>query len=246
MTTCYSDSVAYVHIPKCGGTSIGGMYDGETETWRPGWLSECCDGITRDNLPIGHIPVRAIGDLAGRRLDDWQIIIGTIRNPFAQQVSQYEFWRTRGRKRKQEGKNLHPCDRLCLECSFAEFVAHPWSDGSYFVKDESGGVDWRGSGGVYRWWLVDGCGQVPSNVSIVKLEEIAERLPALVEPFAARTIPPVPRENRIGKADAWRDYYDAATARVVAQKFRWSLVTQYPELLVFPTEIDLTPASAGR
>ena len=86
-------------------------------------------------------------------------------------------------------------------------------------------------GGLYRYWLmVDG--EIPPNVCVVKLEELDETVPALLQPFADHPLPPLPRLNTSPHEESWQAWIDAEiypeiTALVIAQKFRWAFSEHY-------------------
>lgn len=226
MTTCYHPDLklAYIHIPKCAGTSIGGNYDPRSDSWWGCWLNDVLPGWTRQGLPNGHQPVASLERWTGIPVEDFKRIIVTIRNPFAQQVSQYAFWRARSERQAAAGMGYHPDDVFASSVTFSRFVECPQSNGPNAMCGEN----WREYGGVYRWWA-QYQGEIPPNVRIVPVENLEEGLSDAIEGLGG-TFKPVPRDNTVKHPD-WTKWYDERSAAAVRDKFTWSLATYYPELL---------------
>lgn len=226
MTTCYHPEkrIAFVHIPKCAGTSIGGNYHAPSRQWEGCWLDRVIPGWTREGLPNGHQPVRAFPFWTGQPTEFWDKILVPIRNPFEQQLSQYKFWRGRGKRQAAAGMGSHPDDLFAASVSFEEFVADPRSNG----PNATCGDRWKASGGVYRWWLSDESGQIPPNVRIIRVEDLPHALCDALDLDPA-DCPDIPQVNRTEPTEL-ADWYTPAAERSVRAKFGWSLATHYKGL----------------
>jgi len=244
----YNDDVLFIHIPKTGGWSV--------KNWMianlPGVL--CPDPNNKEKtekskLPIGHIPLSDIARLTGRDLDSWQKIIGIIRNPYDQQVSQWNFWRDRYARGQRHVHDVFaaqfPSVHGWLEdkgnTGLADF--HLWYEERFHNSDP-----WRrrppgpernyeNFGGYYLYWLtVDGA--IPKNVEIVKMEEMNEKLPELLQPYAKAKISKLKKENVSPRSEGYAEYYshpdpEKAKAAIerVEQKFQWTFAQgHYPYL----------------
>jgi hypothetical protein len=237
VTTCYNmeERIFFVHIPKCAGTTIGGAYDTTTHRWSGCWLNDAVGGFVRDGLPNGHQPVRTIERWTGKPIDWWDKIIVSIRNPFRQQWSQYQFWRRRGKKSKSRGYRPHDDDVFAMSCDFRSFIASPRSAGPNAMC----GDDWQTTGGVYRWWLVDEHNQIPPNVHVVKTEQLASDLQRVL---GRDDLPALPVVN--AGAGSGLGNYDSEMIALMRRKFAWSLAVHYPTALreAYNTDGAKTPS----
>jgi len=108
-----------------------------------------------------------------------------------------------------------------------EWVQKPKGDGTYAF--------W---GGYYKFWLTDDVGRFPDNLEIVKMEEMNEKVPKLLEPWIGGELPPMPHDNKTA-ITAWTLYYaDPRRARIektlaiIEDKFKWTFDNGYYERLV--------------
>ena len=229
MTTCYHPEkrLLYVHIPKCAGTTLGGNWDERAGEWHDSWLNDVLPGWSRKGLPNGHQPVRTMEHWTTQPVDFWARIIVTIRNPYAQQVSQYRFWRARALANAKMRKPYHDDDRFAASMAFHEFVQDPRSNGPNAVC----GSHWKDAGGVYRWWCLDREGKIPQNLRIVKVEDLQKGMEQALDGLGA-AFKPMEVRNSFTDSD-WRTWYTRGSARAVRDKFSWSLANYYPELTGF-------------
>lgn len=238
MTTCYhlEKRLFFVHIPKCAGTSVGGEVHPRTGVWDGSWLERVLPGWSRDNLPNGHQPVAAIEMVTGHPVGWWDRIIAVIRNPFAQQVSQYCFWRVRGWSNSQQGRGSHFDDLTACGLRFEDWVQHPASLGPNTCTGVAGAL---AAGGYYRWYLMDpATGQIPENVRVVKMEDLQAGLEGSLAGLGC-DFEPIESSNEVPDKMSWEYWYTPESAAAVKQKFAWSLATHYPELRDFSGDPNL-------
>lgn len=191
-----------------------------------------------------------------RPAESFTKILAIVRDPYEQQASQYWFWLQRGREwlgahgldeshareMAVRGK-MHPHDygavraaadeggdavrgfRLWLTrprlCDF-----HIWYEAHY---DPNRGR-WREDTGIefdhYRTWLLVG-GEIPPNVVIVKMEELATAWQPLLAEFVPNPPPlPVVNSHAAGRPPV-DELYTPEAARLVEQKFPWTFETLY-------------------
>lgn len=232
----YNDEILFLHIPKCGGTSV------------KRWLKAALPGVKDSTdeecpLPIGHIPLRDVERFTGRKPESFAHIIAVIRDPYAQQLSQWMFWADRYRRGNRHIHDIGAASHATLtgwlhdpRCDF-----HLWYESAYprmpagvspLEAAPRDPFERAKDGGGYRWWLeVDG--KIPANLRVIRLEELPARLPAILFPFMAGDMVPVPLENPGPARYPARDYYTPLAARIVEAKFRWTFDEGY-----YPTWAD--------
>ena len=226
MTQLYNDDLLFIHIPKCGGTSIGGQRDSASGELSQGWLTQQIPDMLPRDLPIGHMPLCLMERHTGRHPSSFKQVIAVIRDPYAQQVSQWSFWR----KRFKAGSR-HPNDVFANKSLFKDFVGTDralgrWLAGGKVDMWEAAGDSPREVGGYYRWWLqVDG--RIPINVRVFKLEEL-NPLRELVALYTCQMTPQVPQKLQSEHRDP-QEYYDDDLRDVVEHAFPWAFATHYPK-----------------
>jgi len=231
----YNDDVLFIHIPKTGGTAFKHyMAEHLPDVKWPNPDDE--ESLEVSGLPIGHIPLRDIPAFTGRSLDSWDRIVGIVRDPYQQQVSQWWFWH----RRYAEGDThphsvyagMHPRIHSWLLDPFCDF--HTWYEHRFHPSSElvqrppSAVTNYEGWGGYYQYWLsVDG--GMPANLTVIKQEELDHAGPLALAPYMDGTPPPMPHINRGGAID-WSLVYmsngpDIANRSldIVTSKFRWCL-----------------------
>lgn len=236
----FSRDVLFIHIPKCGGWSVK-TYMAEH---LPGFkIPQDSDGTISDHnltgFPIGHIPLRDVERYTGRPPESWDMIVATIRNPYKQQLSQWLYWLNRYHRGRR-----HYHDLIArLYDNLTEFLMDPrcdfhlWYERIYGEQNPSHSKyrkrrqTYEDFGGMYRYWLeVDG--QIPDNVEIVKLEELSDRLPAVLQPYADHDLPVPPRKNAVGRAGEWAEYYTPKAMEIVNRKAQWAFTWHYEPLMM--------------
>ena len=223
MSSCYNleERIAFVHIPKCAGSSIGGTW--RDNTWSNCWLNDVIGGFTMDKFPIGHIPVAALEQFTGKPIDWWNKIIVTIRNPFEQQLSQWAFWRKRGAHCKATGRNVHNDDLVAMSTTLEQFVKSPFSAGPNAMC----GDKWQEVGGVFRWWIGDLDGTVAPNVHVIRTEDLHDRI---YDVLGIDDSIPVPHRNTSSHGE-WQNEYTPEAIEAVRSKFAWSFAMYYQDVI---------------
>lgn len=189
----YNDEVLFIHIPKTAGQSVKEWMEANLPDvkWpRPkeyfgGDEEQSRKTIEESGLPIGHIPLRDIERFTGRAPDTWQKIIGVVRNPYEQQVSQWSFWRDRYARGQRHVHDIcaaqYPSIHGWLEdpgCDFHLWYEQRFASDQPIVKKYPGpDTDYANFGGYYLYWLaVDDA--IPPNVEILRSEDLNVTLPA--------------------------------------------------------------------
>lgn len=244
----YNDDVLFIHIPKTGGTAFKhymAAHLPDVKWPRP----DDPQSVEDSKLPIGHIPLRDIPEFTGRPLDSWSRIVGIIRNPYEQQVSQWWFWHRRYAEGDEHPHSVHAAMHprihtwlLEPECDFHIWYEHRFHPNNPLIRKPPSAVtsyaDW---GGYYWYWLsVDGA--LPDNLVILKQEDLQTTGPAALAPFMDGTPPPMPEKNVGGGMD-WVQVFSAGgidrgniSLAIITQKFRWCLENEY-----YPV-VNLKPA----
>ncbi len=234
----YNDNLLFLHIPKCGGTALGGLHRGGE--YEPGWLNQQIPDLLPRDLPIGHMPLSAMERHTGRHPLSFQHIIAVIRDPYEQQFSQWKFW-----KHRYTMGQRHQCDRIATRTSFENFVAHPASDHRFLVSGldmvEVTGLSVQQAGGLFRWWLQVG-NVIPDNLVLFKLEEI-DRLQAWLGNYLGRELPPVRHYYSTHSDRKIEDHLTAKAAKIIEGKFAWTFTTRkYRKRKIATPDTELTPA----
>lgn len=230
----FNDELLFVHIPKTGGTSVRewlwqhlpGVRGQKPETM-PG-------GADTAGMPIGHVPLRDIEHFTGRSPSSFRRIIAILRDPYAQQLSQWRFWRERYAIGQRHPHDLtaaaHPTMDSWLGDPNCDF--HLWYNLRIAPENHraiEGKIveDYAGFAGYYKYWItVDG--RIPDNVRVIRLEDIDHAWPATVESFVADPTIPLRKSNQ-GPSTPYpvRAYYTKESARMVQLKFRWAFSEHY-------------------
>ncbi len=228
----YNDDVLFIHIPKCGGWSCKTyMMDHLPDVLYPD--TKRPNAVEDSKLPIGHVPLRDIAGYTGRSLDSWQRIIAVVRNPYEQQLSQWQFWRNRYAKGHRHLSDEWAASCLDMTAWLSGMMCdfHLWYEARMHPEDEfrqkpNPSNGYEGFGGYYHYWLeVDGA--IPENVGLCRFENLAEEFTAAIAPFALSS-GEFPNSNaaRYDK-DKWWHYYrhekhPARAIDLVESKFAWT------------------------
>ena len=115
----YNDKICFIHIPKCGGTSITNA----ARSNLPGFKEP---GVKRKDhkqgLPIGHITASDFENFLGISLDSFEFVFATIRDPIDCEWSKWNFWRGRFYKDWQNIEWRHPADQWCWDRTFEQYI----------------------------------------------------------------------------------------------------------------------------
>lgn len=206
----WNDTLLYIHVPKTGGMSVShrllqkltrpvtcsvpeGQYEGPDDV-------RIIEGTRHESLGEA---VELLGKY-GIRLEHFPLIIATIRNPYAMEVSRY-FYLRKG----------HPMDegeeqRLALDMDFEHFATH-----SSFWGRASAGVD--------RWILIDG--QKPKNLILVRQEALEVELHRALDHVGLGDLAwHLPKEN-VTKHDHFVEYLTPLSEGAIYERYTWLFET---------------------
>lgn len=244
---CYTqDGIVFIHIPKTGGTAVKkALWDnvpgmkGQMPAL-PG-SPEANRKPSEDNpFPIGHIPLRDVERLLNRPAESWKAVVAVIRNPYAQQVSQYLFWHDRyqrgGRHEHDIAASSHPTIHGWLEDPRCDF--HRWYNLQIHPSTmrENPQNNYRDFPGTYLWWVTSRTGTVPPNLVLLQQEDLTNQFAKFTADLLGQPIV-VPEVNRGGYSrDRFMQYIihpDGARDTVraldlIEAKFRWAFSNVYP------------------
>ena len=224
----YNDDLLFIHIPKCGGDAVKQYL----KLHIPGMK---VPGDEDYKFPIGHIRLCDVEQYLGRKLESFKLILALVRNPYEQQLSQWQFWRDRYARYQQHAFDIMAKSHgrlgdflLDENCDF-----HRWYEFSFRgrVTDEiltaTPQTLYAGFGGQYKFFLeVGGC--IPTNVEVIRLEEIDQALPKALAPLTTAPLPPIPVTNRWPTISRpVHEYYTQLSARLVEAKSRWAFEEFY-------------------
>ena len=220
----YNDDLLFIHIPKTGGTAA------------KSWLQTRLPGATSDGFPIGHIPLRDVEAFTGRAPESFKRIVAIIRDPYAQQLSQWRFWRERYAVGGRHAHDIHAASCPDMEAFLSDPACdfHLWYESRVATEHrpkDIGAVPangYEGFPGYYHYWLSVG-GLIPANVHVVKLENIRHGWPEAVMGLVEGHTNPLPKINTgPSLPHPVGEYYLSATARrMVRDKFRWAFGHHY-------------------
>ena len=236
----YNSDVLFIHIPKCGGWSCKQyMMNHLPNVLYPDTKRK--EGTDDSKLPIGHVPLRDIPEFVGRPIDSWQRIIAVVRNPYEQQLSQWQFWRNRYAMGHRHAHDIWaascPDMTLWLQGDPCDF--HLWYEMELHPDEHrirgNYADNYDGFGGYYHYWLaVDG--EIPGNVGLCRFENLEEEFTRAIAPFANGDVGEFPHVNATRhNPDKWWKYYRHAkqperAMDLVEAKFAWTFETGlYPK-----------------
>lgn len=242
---CYNADVLFIHIPKTGGTAVKkSMWDSldGMKGQRPAipGSGEAQREPDADNpFPIGHMRLSDCERLLGRDASSFRHVVAVIRNPYVQQVSQWLFWLGR----YQRG-GRHPHDVAAAayatihgwlkdpRCDF-----HRWYIQNIHPSElrANPSNDYEGFDGTYVWWLTGRNGRVPTNLVLLRQEQLAHDWHRFTRQNLGRGLA-LPKANVGGwNPDLVMDYLvhhdspqDSLRALdLIEHKFRWAFGQHY-------------------
>ena len=180
---CYTDDFLFVHIPKTGGTAVKAALWEQVPGMKgqrpafPGSGEAERGKDPNDPFPIGHMRLRDVETILGRPWGSFKQVVAVIRNPYVQQVSQWLFWLDRYHR---GGRHLHDLAAAgyatihgFLEDPRCDF--HRWYSEEFRLGDTRfvPTNDYKDFGGTYLWWLEGSDGKIPSNLVLLRQEQLA-------------------------------------------------------------------------
>lgn len=188
MSTIFNRDIAYIHIPKCGGLSVVDLI----RTTVP----------NTDEPYYRHTPYRSLPK------HPYKLVLATVRNPYEQQVSLYNFWRA-----EYENGKRGDVFNAAHDLSFGQFIRSPYALHGADISQV------RAAGGYYRWWITDRDGLEAPNLRLIKLEEIGQ-LPEVIKPYQVLS-GELPHNNACDHAE-WESYYQTSDDyETVTDHFGW-------------------------
>jgi hypothetical protein len=138
----------------------------------------------------------------GRRIEDLEVIIAVIRNPYDLEVSRFHFFR-RGHLGIR-GFAHEYAEELALSGDFAAFAARAAYHGQL-------------PGRIEDWFEIDG--RMPPNLRILRFETLDAGLSRALAPFC-RIVSPLPQLNASAHAP-YKEYLTPEIEEAIYQKYRW-------------------------
>ena len=222
----YNDDVLFIHVPKCAGWSVKRFLKQAI----PGFM---LPDDPEAKLPIGHVPLRDIERWTGRKPESFAKIIGVVRNPYEQQLSQWMFWRDRFAQGQSHIHDYaaasHPTLTSFLLDPMCDF--HVWYEQNPALAPRIREPDNRGYanyGGMWMYWLsIDG--EIPDNVQVLRQESLGEELPIAIADFVHGDMPKLQRLNTT-KHDEALIYHTHLSVQLVEHKCKWAFDNYYKRL----------------
>jgi hypothetical protein len=138
----------------------------------------------------------------GRKLEDFEVILAVVRNPYDMEVSRFNFLR-RGHLGIPGLAQNYP-EKLALAGDFAAFADRAPYHG-------------RLPGRLGAWFEIDG--QMPSNLRVVRFETLEQDLRAALMPFC-RNLSALPRLNP-SQHKPYAEYLSPDVEEAIYRKYRW-------------------------
>lgn len=214
----FCDNLLYLHVPKTGGMSVTELLlrvcPRPTYVTHP--ASEPRLGIegVHEIDGIRHETLREAASLVpkiGRTISDFPIVLSTIRNPYAIEVSRFAYY--------QKG---HPWD-----------AHHKGSDHALAGDFRSFALTAEPHGGANRgiesYFLLDGV--EPENLRIARYENLSNEVCHVLAQAGVAAQPSELPHNNTSVHRHWRTYYDAETEAAVFSRYRWVFDLGYYERL---------------
>src|SRR5580704_3065373 len=200
----FDDKLLFIHTPKCAGMAvtkflIDNSPHGVTVTAPKGHAESesnatAIDGTRHETL------LEAAKRLAefGRRLNDFELIVSIMRNPYDLEVSYYHY------KRLGHPWDAGRAQRLAMAGDFVQFA----------LKAPFYG---RLPAGIEDWYEIDG--KIPANLKIVRFESLESDLTRLL----AEVYPIKRHLEKVNTTthEAYREYLSYDSEEAIYRKYRW-------------------------
>lgn len=201
---CFNDRLLFIHIPKTGGTAVKKALWAQLPDMQgqrpaiPGSGEGDREPDADNPFPIGHMRVRDCERILGRPADSFQYTVAVIRNPYVQQVSQWLFWQGRyqrgGRHEHDVAASAYATIHGWLQDPRCDF--HRWYTEQVAPEQLVANPSnmYEGFQGTYLWWLVTMEGKLPSNLVLLRQEQLAQDWAAFTRKKLGRQLE-LPRVN---------------------------------------------------
>ena len=227
----FSDKVLFLHVPKAAGSSVKSFLihnlSGPITLIRPSHPLSSAEApigvrlevalkrmrheisfLLRPRLkriagqPHANL-VQACEALArfGRKLDDFEVVLAIIRNPYDLEVSRFHYLR-RGHL-GVPGLAHTDTERLALAGDFAAFAER---------------APYHGRARLEEWFEIDG--RMPPNLGVLRFETLEADLRRAPTPFC-RKFPPLPHLNA-SVHEPYARYLSPGIEEAIYRKYRWA------------------------
>lgn len=190
-----SKKFVFIHIPKCGGTSVSNVLEKRllpqdvTLNLNPhaGW-SKYLDAFQEKYGLYKHSTAKEIAAAMTTQYYCDYYVFTFSRNPFSRAYSAFTFTKSADAKYRPDSERY----KIIKDMNFEEFLRSEYMQEKKILPAKS----------QYAW--IEGS---PVPVEAYKLEEISEALPALFRRFYNEDLPPsaVPRANFSSGIDEWQN-----------------------------------------
>ena len=206
----FDDKLLFIHTPKCAGMAITTFLTanaprGVTVTVPPGH-AESGSNVTVIGGTRHETLKEAAKRLAeiGRRLEDFELILSIIRNPYDLEVSHYHY------KRLGHSWDVGKAQRLAMAGDFTQFA----------MKAPFYG---RLPAGIEDWYEIEG--KIPENLKIARFESLESDLHRLVGQL-------YPIKRGLEKLNAtthesYKEYLSPEAEEAIYRKYSWLFDQNY-------------------
>ncbi|MCH7788290.1 MAG: hypothetical protein IH940_02500 [Acidobacteria bacterium] len=208
----FNEEVLFLHVPKTGGMSVTEFLLRRLPTPVTFTAPEASDEPGRARFLQGrrHETLAEAASLLSYRgvdIDDFGLILATMRNPYELEVSRYHYLRLDNEWDDNESR------RLALENEFPVYLRQAGFFGSAPPRFE-------------RYYQL--AGRVPANLRILRFESLESDLCRHIAPFVSDR----PRENYLEVENAtehspYWEHYDAEAEELCYQRHRWLFDSGY-------------------